>query len=98
MKQYTCWYTSVAVQYTFARAVFDAAIAAIAVATAVVAIGSATIVAAITVLLLLLLLQLLSTASVATVIVVTATDEASTHVGTLQTCYLLLQEWYLMQL
>ena len=69
---------------TFTRAVFDAAVAAIAVATAVV-VATGSIIA-------------VATASVATVIVVTATDEASTHVGTLQTCYLLLQEWYLMQL
>ena len=71
-------------QYTFARAVFDAAIAAIAFATAVkVATGSDITVA---------------TASVATAIFVTDTDEACTHVGTLQTCNILLQEQYLMQL
>ena len=70
---------------TFTRAVFDSSIAAIAVATAVVADTTGR---SITV----------ATASVATVIVVTATDEASTHVGTLQTCYVLLQGRYLMQL
>ena len=62
-----------------------AAIAVIAVATAVVvATGSSITVV---------------TASVATgVIVVIATDKASTHVGTLQTSNILLQEWYFMQL
>ena len=64
--------------------VFHAAIAVIAVATAnVVATGS---------------IITFATASVTTVIVVTATDKASTHVGTLQTSNILLQEWYFMQL
>ena len=64
--------------------VFDAAIAVIAVATAkVVATG---------------IIITVTLASVATVIVVTATDKASTHVGTLKTCNIILLEPYLMQI
>ena len=64
--------------------VFHAAIAVIAVATAVV-VATCSIIT-------------VTTASVATVIVVTATDKASSHVGTLHTSNILLQEWYFMQL
>ena len=68
----------------FARVVFDAAIAVIAVATTVVVATG--------------IIITVTTASVATVIVVTATDKAGTHVSTLQTCNIILLEPYLMQL